>query len=142
MIGCKLFLACALSLTDAETGAVSYVQVMETMTAASLPSTMPDFHLCTVFEKTSTGQAAAQLRILLQRPSGEEAVIVPARDLAFESLRFRFSFRINGLGINEPGPHWFRLDLRESVQHPWRTAADWPLFIGLREGQEPQPTET
>ncbi len=142
MISCKLFLACALSLTDSETGAVSYVQVMETMTAGALPSAMPDFHLCTVFEKASAGQAEAQLRIVLQRPSGEEAVIVPAKDLAFESLRYRFSFRISGLGIGEPGLHWFRLDMRESAQHPWRTAGDWPLFIRVREGQEPRPTET
>ncbi len=129
MITNKLFLACSLTITDAETNSISYVELLETMTAGKLPSPFPDFHLCSIFEKDAQGEAAAQVRIILQRPDGEEEAIVPPKDLAFSSFRYRFNFKISGMVIHKPGLHWLRLDIRDSPQHPWRHAGDWPLYI-------------
>ncbi len=122
-------LLCERVITDMETTAVSYIQLIEELTAPQLPVLAPPFMLATIWRRTADEE---QLRVRLRifSPDGTEIAGWESPELEMPEVRQRINLQVGGFPIEVPGTYVFALEL--FLNGEWVPASNLPLDVHVQ----------
>lgn len=111
-------LICRRVITDQDTNSVSYIDLVEGLTAAQLPLPLPPIMLATLWRRESH-KDVLQMRVRVESPKQKNlgSFDIPAEQFPPHIRRQRVNISLEGLPIEEAGDYWIIID--------HKTGDDW-----------------
>jgi hypothetical protein len=120
---------CSMTLTDQETGSVSYVRCVEFGGSPVLPATFPMLVVGTMWEKIDNDMAETMsVRIVFATPTQGESTVFMTSDVEINRPLQKMNFHLPGVQTGEFGRHELRVEYKP-IGEQWRTASILPLYI-------------
>jgi hypothetical protein len=118
---------CRRVLTDKETNTVSYIDGIEELKAAKLPSPCPPVVIGTLWRRNATQNS---LSIRVRVIAGDSEVLVfEAPEIAMSATRHRVNIQLGGFPIDREGELSFVLEQR--VEKAWLEVGRVPVDVQL-----------